>query len=92
MARVSQSETFKIIQKWFNSIDIISSLNNLPKLQFRYIDKLKSIYKRKLKREREVINDVTKKEYSEILFDTMRNLEKKLNKKNQEIEAKNELN
>ena len=68
LARVSQSETFKIIQKWFNSIDIISSLNNLPKLQFRYIDKLKSIYKRKLKREREVINDVTKKEYSEILL------------------------
>ena len=68
LARVSQSETFKIIQKWFNSIDIISSLNNLPKLQFRYIDKLKSIYKRKLKREREVINDVTRKEYSEILL------------------------
>ena len=68
LARVSQSETFKIIQKWFNSIDIISSLNNLPKLQFRYIDKLKSIYKRKLKREKEVINDKTKKEYGEILL------------------------
>ena len=68
LARVSPSETFKIIQKWFNSIDIIASLNNLPKLQFRYIDKLKSIYKRKLKREKEVINEVTKKEYSDILL------------------------
>ena len=68
LARVSQSETFKIIQKWFNSIDIISSLNNLPKLQFKYIDKLKSIYKRKLKQEKEAINDNTKKEYSDILL------------------------
>ena len=68
LARVSQSETFKIIQKWFNSIDIISSLNNLPKLQFRYIDKLKSIYKRRLKREKDLINDNIKKEYSEILL------------------------
>ena len=68
LARVSQSETFKIIQKWFNSIDVISSLNNLPKLQFRYVDKLKSIYKRKLKREKEIIDDNTKKEYSEILL------------------------
>ena len=68
LARVSQSETFKIIQKWFNSIDIISSLNNLPKLQFRYIDKLRGIYKRKLKRERDIINDITKKEYSDILL------------------------
>ena len=68
LARVSQSETFKIIQSWFNSIDIISSLNSLPKLQFKYIDKLKSIYKRKLKREKDSINDFTKKEYSDILL------------------------
>ena len=65
LARVSQSETFKIIQNWFNSIDIISSLNSLPKLQFKYIDKLKTIYKRKLKREKDNISDNTKKEYSE---------------------------
>ena len=68
LARVSQSETFNIIQKWFNSIDIISSLNNLPKLQFRYIDKLKSIYKSRLKREKEISNDTLKKEYSNILL------------------------
>ena len=68
LARVSQSETFKIIQNWFNSIDIISSLNSLPKLQFKYIDKLKTIYKRKLKREKDNISDNTKKEYSDILL------------------------
>ena len=68
LARVSQSETFKIIQNWFNSIDIISSLNSLPKLQFKYIDKLKTIYKRKLKREKDNMSDNTKKEYSDILL------------------------
>ena len=70
LAGVSSSETFKIIQKWFNSIDIISNLNNLPKLQFKYLDKIKTIYKRKLKNEKaiEARNDTTKKEYSEILL------------------------
>ena len=43
-------------------------MNNLPKLQFRYIEKLKSIYKKKLKREKEIANDITKKEYSDILL------------------------
>ena len=70
LAGVSSSETFKIIQKWFNSIEIISNLNNLPKLQFKYLDRVKTIYKRKLKNEKSIDsrNDTTKKEYSEILL------------------------
>ena len=69
LAGVSSSETFKIIQKWFNSKDIIVNLNNLPKLQFKYLDKIKSIYKRKIKNEKsmETGNDTIKKDYSEIL-------------------------
>ena len=69
LAGVSSSETFKIIQKWFNSKDIISNLNNLPKLQFKYLDKIKSIYKRKINNEKsmEKGNDSLKKEYSEII-------------------------
>ena len=69
LAGVSSSETFKIIQQWFNSKDIITNLNNLPKLQFKYLDKLKTIYKRKLKNEKSIEsgNDTLKKEYSEIL-------------------------
>ena len=69
LAGVSNSGTFKIIQQWFNSIDIISNLNNLPVLQFKYIDKVKSIYKRKLRNEKSIesVNDKTKAEYSEIL-------------------------
>ena len=70
LAGVSSSETFKIIHHWFNSIDIISNLNNLPKLQFKYLDKIKSIYKRKLKNEKslETEGETLKKEYSEILL------------------------
>ena len=70
LAGVSSTETFRIIQNWFNSLDIISNLNNLPKLQFKYLDKIKTIYKRKLKNEKsiETRNDSTKKEYSEILL------------------------
>ena len=69
LAGISNSGTFKIIQQWFNSIDIISNLNNLPVLQFKYIDKIKSIYKRKLKNEKSIesMNDKTRGEYSEIL-------------------------
>ena len=69
LAGVSNSGTFKIIQQWYNSIDIISNLNNLPVLQFKYIEKIKSIYKRKLKNEKSIesANDKTKAEYSEIL-------------------------
>ena len=69
LAGVSNSETFKIIQQWFNSIDIISNLKNLPKLQFKYLDKLKYIYKRKLKNDKSIGigNETTKKEYSQIL-------------------------
>ena len=70
LAGVSASETFKIIQLWFDSKDVIGSLNNLPKLQFKYLDKLRRIYKRKLKNAKSLESgiDSIKKEYSEILL------------------------
>ena len=70
LAGVSASETFKIIQLWFDSKDVIGSLNNLPKLQFKYLDKLRKIYKRKLKNAKSLESgiDSIKKEYSEILL------------------------
>ena len=68
LAGVSNSETFKIIHNWFNSKDIIANLNNLPELQLKYLDKIRVIYRKKLKDEKqENRNDSLKKEYSEIL-------------------------
>jgi transcription-repair coupling factor (superfamily II helicase) len=74
LALVSNSETFKIIQNWFNPKDIIAQLNNLPKLQFRYLDKIKTIYKKNLKNDKsiDIRNDTLKKEYSEILTNYIR--------------------
>ena len=74
LALVSHSETFKIIQNWFNPKDTIAQLNNLPKLQFRYLDKIRTIYKNKLKsdKSKDIKNDPLKKEYSEILTNYIR--------------------